>query len=149
MPGGPCPRPCARTRVLAYRLVSSKRGAAQRRGWIVESYRPNWDLAGSLSAPCAFVIKLTEFQFSGLSVLLKHPLRCHPRTKRSGVKDLAQAPTARPDVYLFFEKLLLHNENPIYNSNRAHLFTISRNCKQIVNNRKTATKKTCPNRVYQ
>ena len=28
---------------------------------------------------------------------------CHPRTERSGVKDLAQAPTARPDVYLFLK----------------------------------------------
>ena len=42
-----------------------------------------------------------KFRFCGLFVFLKHPLRCHPRTKRSGVKDLAQAPTARPNVCLF------------------------------------------------
>ena len=53
---------------------------------------------------CFRSIKLTaKYQFVGLFVLLKHHLRCHPRTKRSGVKDLAQAPTARPDVYLFLK----------------------------------------------
>ena len=48
--------------------------------------------------------KLTaKFQFIVECGLHKRYLRCHPRTKRSGVKDLAQAPTARPDVYLFLK----------------------------------------------
>ena len=41
-----------------------------------------------------------KIQFVGHFVLLKHPLRCHPRTKRSGVKDLRKRQPPDP-VYTF------------------------------------------------
>ena len=44
-----------------------------------------------------------KFQFVGLFALLKHPLRRHPRTERKRSEGSAQAPTARPDVYLFLK----------------------------------------------
>ena len=61
-----------------------------------------------------------KFQFIGVNVLCKRYLRCHPRTKRSGVKDLRKRQPPAP-MYAFSKKLLLYNENQIFHSHRAQI----------------------------